>query len=92
MPSSSAASWGRYPAARHHAIYGANWMEQVPGILDRAAPESLLPYGLGRSYGDSCLNAGRDLVECSRLDRILNFDAENGHIQCGGGSESLRYS
>ncbi|HYM08579.1 MAG TPA: FAD-binding oxidoreductase [Terriglobales bacterium] len=78
-------SWGRYPAATHRAVYRANWMDQVPGILDRAAPESLLAYGLGRSYGDSCLNDGRDLVECSRLDRILGFDADQGHILCEAG-------
>ena len=78
-------SWGRYPAATHRAVYRASWMDQLPGILDRAAPESLLAYGLGRSYGDSCLNDGRDLVECSRLDRILGFDAEQGHILCEAG-------
>ena len=60
-------------------------MDQLPGILDRAAPESLLAYGLGRSYGDSCLNDGRDLVECSRLNRVLGFDAEQGHILCEAG-------
>jgi FAD/FMN-containing dehydrogenase len=78
-------SWGRYPPATHRAVYRASWMDQVPGILSQAAPESLLPHGLGRSYGDSCLNDGRDLVECSRLDRIISFDAEQGHIRCEAG-------
>src|SRR5713226_6940379 len=78
-------SWGRYPLVKHHAIYRASWMDQVPGILSRAAPESLLAHGLGRSYGDSCLNDGRDLVECSRLNRIISFDAEQGYIQCEAG-------
>jgi FAD/FMN-containing dehydrogenase len=84
-PSGNHLSWGRYPPAKHHAIYRANWMDQLPGILEQAAPESLLAHGLGRSYGDSCLNDGRDLVECSRLNRIISFDAEQGHIQCEAG-------
>jgi FAD/FMN-containing dehydrogenase len=78
-------SWGRYPVVKHRAVYRANWMDQMPGILNQAGPESLLAHGLGRSYGDSCLNEGRDLVECSRLDRILGFDVEHGHIQCEAG-------
>lgn len=78
-------SWGRYPAVKHHAIYRASWTDQVPAILDRAAPESLLAYGLGRSYGDSCVNAGRDLVVCSRLNRIISFDADQGLIHCEAG-------
>jgi FAD/FMN-containing dehydrogenase len=78
-------SWGRYPAVRHHAIQRASWMDQVPDILNRAATGALLPHGLGRSYGDSCLNEGRDLVDCSRLNRVLNFDTEQGFIQCEAG-------
>lgn len=78
-------SWGRYPKARHRAIYHASWTDQLPAMIEAAAPESLLPYGLGRSYGDSCLNDGRDLVECSRLNRILSFDPERGSICCESG-------
>jgi FAD/FMN-containing dehydrogenase len=45
----------------------------------------LLPYGLGRSYGDSCLNAGRELIDCRRLNRILGFDESTGMVRCEGG-------
>jgi len=57
----------------------------VPEILQTAAPDSLLPYGLGRSYGDSCLNAGRELIDCKRLNRILGFDELSGMLRCEGG-------
>ena len=67
-------SWGRYPKITHHFVHKPAWNDQVPEILKAAAPGSLLPYGLGRSYGDSCLNAGRELIDCCRLDRILGFD------------------
>jgi FAD/FMN-containing dehydrogenase len=45
----------------------------------------LLPYGLGRSYGDSCLNASRELIDCRRLNRILGFDESTGLLRCEGG-------
>ena len=57
----------------------------MPEILRAAAPGSLLPYGLGRSYGDSCLNGGRELIDCCRLNRILGFDESTGLVRCEGG-------
>src|SRR5258708_36013123 len=66
-------SWGRYPKTAHHRVHKPAWNDQVPEILSAAKPGSLLPYGLCRSYGDSCLNDGRELIDCRRLNRILGF-------------------
>ena len=57
----------------------------MPEILKAAVPGSLLPYGLGRSYGDSCLNGSRELIDCCRLNRILGFDESTGMLRCEGG-------
>ena len=78
-------SWGRYPKVSHHHVHKPAWNDQLPEILKAAAPGSLLPYGLGRSYGDSCLNGGRELVDCCRLNRILGFDESTGMVRCEGG-------
>ncbi|MGD0213696.1 MAG: FAD-binding oxidoreductase [Terriglobales bacterium] len=78
-------SWGRYPKIAHQYVHRPAWNDQVPEILKAAAPGSLLPYGLGRSYGDSCLNGGRDLIDCCRLNRILGFDESTGMVRCEGG-------
>jgi FAD/FMN-containing dehydrogenase len=78
-------SWGRYPQAAHRHVHRPAWNDQVPGLLQSAAPESLLPYGLGRSYGDSCLNLERELIACRRLDRILAFDESTGLVRCESG-------
>jgi len=75
-------SWGRYPRVNHQSVQWANWSDELPKILGDAPPASMLPYGLGRSYGDSCLNEGRGLVECSRMNRILGFDMEQGVLFC----------
>jgi FAD/FMN-containing dehydrogenase len=78
-------SWGRYPKVTHRYVHKPAWDDQVPGILEAAATGCLLPFGAGRSYGDSCLNAGRDLVDCHRLNRILGFDASTGVVRCEAG-------
>jgi FAD/FMN-containing dehydrogenase len=78
-------SWGRYPKVAHAHVHRPAWNDQVPAILKNVAPGSLLPFGLGRSYGDSCLNAGRELIDCRRLNRILGFDEATGMIRCESG-------
>jgi hypothetical protein len=75
-------SWGRYPRSEHRQVYKPPWNDQIPEILNAAQPGGLLPFGQGRSYGDSCLNAGRGLVECHRLNRILGFDESTGLVRC----------
>ncbi len=74
-------SWGRFPNADQE-VCALRW-------LDTAVPESggktLLPYGLGRSYGDSCLNDGGTLVETSGMNRFIKFDVEAGTIRCEAG-------
>jgi len=73
-------SWGRYPRTGHRNVSKVYWRDQLTETLRNAEPASLLPYGMGRSYGDSCLNGGRDLLDCAPLDRILEFDWETGRI------------
>ncbi len=51
----------------------------------RAEPGSLLGYGNGRSYGDSCLNAGGALVDMRSANRILAFDPETGILTAEAG-------
>ncbi|HEY4192509.1 MAG TPA: FAD-binding oxidoreductase [Mesorhizobium sp.] len=50
-----------------------------------AGEASLLAYGNGRSYGDSCLNGDGALVDMRSLDRIISFDAEAGMIEAEAG-------
>jgi FAD/FMN-containing dehydrogenase len=51
-----------------------------------SAPEStVLPRGLGRSYGDSALNGGGAVVLTEKLGRILDLDEEGLTVTCEGG-------
>jgi FAD/FMN-containing dehydrogenase len=44
----------------------------------RAAGTSLALRGAGCSYGDAAMNSGGAVLDCSRMDRLLVFDAERG--------------
>lgn len=45
----------------------------------------MLPFGNGRSYGDSCLNDRGTLIDARGLDRFIAFDARSGILRCEAG-------
>ena len=45
----------------------------------------MLPFGNGRSYGDSCLNLGGALLQTRGLDRFIAFDRDTGVLACEAG-------
>ena len=74
-------SWGRYPRPGVQRAHPLVWQgERLPQVEG-----SLLPYGQGRSYGDSCLNPGGTLLTTRGLDRFLGFDAATGVLTCEAG-------
>jgi FAD/FMN-containing dehydrogenase len=73
-------SWGRFPQASHTVI----------SVIDRHRPlpardRAMLPYGNGRSYGDSCLNDGGALLYTKALDHFIEFNPESGELECEAG-------
>lgn len=48
-------------------------------------PAGALARGMGRSYGDVCLNPGGTLVLTQGLDRFLAFDPQTGVLECEAG-------
>lgn len=73
-------SWGRYVRASQHIIRVSDRDAPLPTVTSPA-----LPYGNGRSYGDSCLNDGGVLLHCRGLDRLMAFDPSTGVLQCESG-------
>ncbi len=76
-------SWGFYPPAKHKTAIKLNWIGNIPEISK--IETSVLPYGLGRSYGDNCLNNDNTLLDTSGLSRFIEFDKESGIIKCEAG-------
>ncbi|CAM4009696.1 FAD-binding oxidoreductase [Corallococcus sp. ZKHCc1 1396] len=73
-------SWGRFPRVEQQARPLVWRSDALP-----SGERSLLPHGLGRSYGDSCLNAGGTLLLTSGLDRLIDFDPTTGVVRCEAG-------
>lgn len=74
-------SWGHYPAARHSRVIPVR-RDETPVLAD--LPEHVLPFGCGRSYGDSCLNDGGALLLTTELDRVISLD-DDGLLRCEAG-------
>lgn len=74
--------WGNYPVstADLHRPERLTELTRLAGTLP-----SLLARGGGRSYGDQALNGGGALILTGRLDRMLEFDEENGVLICEPG-------
>jgi FAD/FMN-containing dehydrogenase len=73
-------SWGRYFNFEYEDC-SMHWpQENLP-----ASENFLLPYGLGRSYGDSCLNDGGVLVHAESLNRMISFNSDTGVLRCEAG-------
>jgi len=75
-------SWGRLPRVRPSAVVRLHWAE-ADACAGRIAP--LLAHGLGRSYGDVCLNEGGTLLLTCGLDRFVALDEQAGVLECEAG-------
>src|SRR5579871_3037350 len=76
-------SWGRYPKVRHSQVQSIYWRSELPDLGQ--LEESALPFAYGRSYGDSCLNAGGVSLDVSHLQRFISFDEKTGLLRCEAG-------
>lgn len=71
--------WNGVPEAGHCAVV-------APPARDCPLPSgNVLPHGMGRSYGDVCLNSGGTLIHTRWLDRFLAFDAVQGTVRVEAG-------
>lgn len=73
-------SWGGYPSGAPRKVVQFGW------ACDPLPPDRpLLAYGLGRSYGDSCLNEGGVILDTSALTHVYSFDRERGTLRAEAG-------
>lgn len=77
---SGALSWGRWPRVEQALLPVVDRSAPLPAFTGHA-----LPYGNGRSYGDSCLDPGGTLLQARGLDRYIAFDPATGLLHCEAG-------
>lgn len=75
-------SWGRLGEFDHQLIPLSDRRRVAPQLHCEA---SGLAFGMGRSYGDVCLNPGGVLWNTTMLDRFIRFDETSGRLQCEAG-------
>jgi decaprenylphospho-beta-D-ribofuranose 2-oxidase len=73
-------SWGNYPIVDCDITL---LDKRVKESLDALNHKQFIPFGNGRSYGDSAI--GSNILYCKTLNYFLNFDQKNGilHVQSG---------
>ena len=73
-------SWGRLSAEPHH-VFSARDLPALQQAL-RHSSNPGLAHGMGRSYGDACLNPGGTLWLTGGLDHFIAFNEDNGRLVC----------
>jgi FAD/FMN-containing dehydrogenase len=74
-------SWGRFPLVKQAVLPLFDRAKALPRFSGTA-----LPYGNGRSYGDSCLNPDGNLLHARGLDRFIEFNPATGVLRCEAGA------
>lgn len=87
MSQPSLYSWGRYPYTPQTG-HTAAWRDEWPQLLRALAQEhgSTLPYGNGRSYGDSCMAASGHVLQMRGTRKFIAADWEHGTITAEAGT------
>ena len=85
MNSRLISGWGGTARSTPRQILAATSVDQLVQSLANSGDVSILAHGLGRSYGDSALNADGLLIDCRFLDHFLDFDSKNGVLRCEPG-------
>jgi len=70
-------SWGNYPRIknRKHNFINERALADIV-----TSDDEFIPYGNGRSYGDSAIN--EDIIYCKPNNYFLGFDSETGLLKC----------
>ncbi|MBX3569154.1 MAG: FAD-binding oxidoreductase [Rhizobiaceae bacterium] len=81
--SSAHGSFGRTTPPTQRVLQAGEAIAALKG--GATYPAMLLPYGNGRSYGDSCQNQDGLVVDMRSLDRIESFDPRTGLLVAQAG-------
>ncbi|WP_322874248.1 FAD-binding oxidoreductase [Acinetobacter radioresistens] len=77
-------SWGRLSYLPHEVEFLQS-VQQVSQQISTEVHNSSLAFGMGKSYGDVCLNPQGRLLLTTGLDHFISFDSQNGLLECEAG-------
>lgn len=73
-------SWNLIPKPKNYSSYKLEDVNKFTFENDK----KYLAHGMGRSYGDVCLNNG-EIIFTKNFKKILDFDSKNGFLICESG-------
>lgn len=76
-------SWGRL-SSEEHEVVALSERNQIQATLSKATLTGLA-HGMGRSYGDVCLNPKGTLWITTGLDHFIAFNESTGRLVCEAG-------
>lgn len=79
-------SWGLYPK-KPQVVHSCSWESDLPAVKRLLSDKykSFLPFGNGRSYGDSCLAESSHVLSIRNMDRFIYFDWQRGIVRAEAG-------
>jgi FAD/FMN-containing dehydrogenase len=77
-------SWGRL-SSEDHKTQLLSRVSKRRNFTDQLVDAKAIVYGMGRSYGDVCLNPRGSLIMSRGLDRFCSFDIKSGELTCEAG-------
>lgn len=78
------AGWGRMNPGECRVYRPEKRRNMLSTFLDGDGG-TIIPRGLGRSYGDASVNTGARVLDMTRQDRMLAFDPVRGVVECEAG-------
>jgi FAD/FMN-containing dehydrogenase len=75
-------SWGRLFKVRSTCI---DLQDQYQAIELIQTSKKVIPYGMGRSYGDVCLLSDGETYKTPKMDRYIDFNDQTGILECESG-------
>lgn len=76
--------WGRYKP-QECSVYRPERRAELSALLESKATRPFIARGLGRSYGDTAVNADGSVLDLSRCNHMIRFEADSGVLECEGG-------
>ena len=87
-PATYVAGWGMAVGGAAQLLLQPTNVEAIRDGIDRARKHGLkiALRGAGCSYGDAACGSGKLVIDCSRFNRILDFDAKTGIVRAEAGA------
>jgi len=80
----SLSGWGRTPR-QECRVYRPEKRRALHEIIENGRADTLIPRGLGRSYGDTSINPGAGVIDMTRLNRLIAFDPDTATLHTEAG-------